>query len=43
MGNNVASHFVVFYREQAIDTTMRFLESAAFEPVTVIERHPLLP
>ncbi len=42
-GSNVASHFVVFYREQAIDTTMQFLQSAAFDDAAVIERDPALP
>ena len=42
-GENAASHFVVFYREQAIDTTMRFLHSAAFGDAAKIERNLTLP
>jgi hypothetical protein len=37
---NSASHFLIFYRPEAIHASMRFLESAAFEATAIIERIP---
>jgi hypothetical protein len=37
-GADYDSHFVIFYRPEAINASMRFLESAAYEPARVIER-----
>lgn len=35
-----ASHFVIFYRPEAIHASMRFLESGVFEQAPVLERVP---
>ena len=39
-GSNVDSHFVIFYRAEAINASMRFLESAFYSPNTTLERDP---
>ncbi len=38
--SDFASHFLVFYRPEAIQASMRFLQSAAYESGAVIERDP---
>ena len=40
-GDDMDTHFVAFHRPEAIHATMRFLESAAFEPQVCIERDPV--
>lgn len=37
-GNDYSSHFVIFNRPEAINASMRFLESAAYEGGPVLER-----
>jgi len=39
-GQDYDTHFVIFNRPEAINASMRFLESSAFESAAVIERNP---